>query len=113
MKIILMFLLMVIACTAHAADLNCNVFDGYCWEKTDVSAKYFFVSGYILGYSAGSSMGESVERTKGVGEEIVKIKWYKLNKKADYYVNEVDSFFKTYPLCKSKPMYETMLRTYP
>jgi hypothetical protein len=97
--------------------------DGYMWEELPISFKTTYLSGYLRGFSAGSSSG-TFERLVSLKEFIIIMKDEKYFKEiegifnlhlalsvsdavmfdknnTDYYIKELESFYKTYPLCKS------------
>jgi hypothetical protein len=83
--------------------------DGYAWTKAPESTKVFLMYGYLTGFSTGESYGMSLSKAKPIGppeddkwETNMYIKFYDFKKSPEYYSKEVNSFYQTYPLCKSK-----------
>ena len=86
--------------------------DGYAWEQLDtykdgkmiqgIIVRWFTV-GFMAGYSVRSATHKSREKdppkdTTAFPESI------------EYYVREIDSFLKTYPLCRRKSLVELLFK---
>lgn len=98
-------------------------FDGYMWEELPLDLRTLYLTGYLSGFSYGSVSG-SVNSLTGLKSSIISFEseqyfkkiegLYKMElaaslfrvdlmfeKNTDFYIKEIESFYKTYPLCKS------------
>jgi hypothetical protein len=101
--------------------------DGYWWDKLDKVTKRFYISGFLAGHRLGEAQGDFKGYVDGMGNCFETLKSCNIdvnkndcNKKTGllivkrlkemqlvtYGINtniadEIDAFYKTYPLCKS------------
>ncbi len=112
---VLFILLFIHTMSAHAEDVHQAVIDGYGWENLSEQAKLPFMSGFVAGYRPGWVDGYN----KGINHDVKKFQglkrieeedFYVLTKNIGFYSHEVDSFLKTYPLCRRLEISALLMR---
>jgi hypothetical protein len=89
-----------------------NSVDGYDWEQLATYRdgsfiKKAMVSGFEVGFMAGYEMRSQTHSSR---EKEVPGDTIFFSESSDYYIREIDSFLKTYPLCRRKPIYELLFQ---
>lgn len=116
MRLLLIICILLIWTSAQAQDRP--VIDGYVWEKATEDERVLVIGGFMWGYNGGFMGGilASDRILKNSNMEATPLKELldrakakdALDKSVDFYINEVDSFLKTYPLCRRQAMSTTL-----
>ena len=81
--------------------------DGYWWEKANINDKANILTYYMKGYSLGYNTAHSIDTSVDGHHGIFSSKW-RFKNDSLYYINELDSFLQTYPLCRHTSIFDLL-----